>query len=99
MTRRTKNMTHKATFTLDEATIRALQEASAATGKSQSLVVREAVAQYGSRPDKMSPAERRYKLKVFREFRKTGPLMSRAEADAEIEEIRRARHEDRRNWL
>jgi hypothetical protein len=60
--------------------------------------VREAVAQYGGHADKMSPAERRRKLKIFREIMKTGPRISRADADAEIEEIRRARREDRRNW-
>lgn len=102
MTKRTRPpeqtnvLKQKVTFTLDEATIRALKEAAEATGKSQSLVVREAVAQYGVRPDKMSAAERLRKLKAWREFVKEGPFISRAAADAEIEEIRRARHEDRR---
>lgn len=98
MAKRTTNAKHKATFTLDEATTRALQEASAATGKSQSLVVREAVAQYGARPDKMSPAERLHKLKVYREIVKAVPARPHAEVEAELEEIRRVRREDRRNW-
>jgi hypothetical protein len=96
--KRTKHTKHKVTFTLDEATIQLLKEAAMVTGKSQSLIVREAVAQYGRRRDKMDPEERMHKLQVFRELRKAGPFISRAEADAEIEEIRKARREDRRNW-
>lgn len=91
--------TQKVTYTLDAETVNAIKRAAKESGKPQSWIVREAVAQYGMRRDKMSPAERLHKLKVFRELRKAGPFISRADADAEIEEIRKARQEDRRNWL
>ncbi len=88
----------KVTYTLDADTVSAIKRAAKESGKPQSWIVREAVAQYGARPDKMSPAERLHKLKVYREIVKAVPPRPRAEVEAELEEIRRARREDRRNW-
>lgn len=89
--------TTKVTFTLDEAALKTLRRAAAELGKPQSMVVREAVMEYGTRGDKMSPEERIHMLTTFRDVVKTLPHRPRHEVDAELEELRRARREDRRN--
>jgi hypothetical protein len=89
--------TTKMTFTLDEATVRALRRAASDLGKPQSWVVREAVMEYGTRSDKMSPEERIQALTTYREIMQTLPKRPRHEVEAELEEVRRARREDRRN--
>jgi predicted DNA-binding protein len=82
----------KVTFTLDEATVQHLRQAAKRSGKPQSLIVREAVAQYGARDDQMmTPEERLYKLKVFDELVKRLPKRPDEEIEAELAEIRAAR--------
>ena len=90
--------TVKVTFTLDAVTVAALKRAARESGKPQSMIVREAIAQYGDRSDKMGPDERRRMLDAFHKVRRTLPKRAEGEAAAEIEEVRRARREDPRNW-
>jgi hypothetical protein len=85
--------TRKVTYTLDAETVEAIKRAAKESGKPQSWVVREAVARYAARRDKMTPAERLHKLKIFREIVKAVPPRPRAEVEAELEEIRRSRRE------
>ncbi len=84
-------MQPKATFTLDEETVAALKRAARSTGKAQSLIVREAIAQYDARADRLSQAEQRHLLGVLAEIRRHGPTTSRAAVTSEIAAIRRAR--------
>jgi hypothetical protein len=91
-------MAHKkVTYTLDAETVGAIKRAAKESGKPQSWIVREAVAQYGLRRDKMTPAERAHKLKVYREMVKTLTPRPHEEVEAELEELRRSRREDWRN--
>lgn len=86
------------TFTLDAATVATLKRMARQSGKPQSLIVREAVAEYGQRSDRLAPAERRRMLATFREVMSTLSQRPDGEAAAEMDEVRKARHEDHREW-
>ena len=58
----------KVTFTLDDETVQTIRKIAERTKKPQSLVVREAVAQYNVRDDKMSDEERERWLRTFDEL-------------------------------
>jgi predicted transcriptional regulator len=58
----------KVTFSLDEATVRLLRRVSEQKRKAQSLVVREAIAEYGAREEKLPDDERQRRLAVIREL-------------------------------
>lgn len=81
----------KATFTLDEATAAKLALTSERLGKPKSAVVREAIAEYSERADRLSEAERLRMLQVLDEYARTPPTRTSAEVDAELDEIRRTR--------
>ena len=85
------SMAVKMTFSLDEATVEALNRTAARLGKTKSEVVREAIRRYDIGPDRMSEAERLHKVRIIKEFMKQPPTRSQAEADREIAEIRRSR--------
>jgi predicted DNA-binding protein len=84
-------MVRKVTFTLDDQTIRRLNNAAERTKKPKSVVVREAIADYHERVGKLSEAERLRMLKILEEMRSTPPTRPQAEVDREIAEIRAAR--------
>ncbi len=81
----------KVTFTLDEDTIRKLRKMADRAKKPQSLVVREAVAHYAARDDKLTPEEQERMLRALDEFQKTAPTRPRSEVDKELRELRRSR--------
>ena len=81
----------KVTFTLDDATVDELRRTAARLKKPQSQVVREAVAEYGARTDKLSERERLRLLSVIDRWIHAEPTRSQADNDAEIAEIRAAR--------
>lgn len=81
----------KVTFTLDDATVAELRRTAQRLRKPQSQVVREAVAEYSARTDKLTERERLHKLAIIERLKKTKPTRSQAENDAEIAEIRAAR--------
>ena len=81
----------KVTFTLDDATVAELRRTAARLKKPQSQVVREAVAEYGARADKLTERERLHMLAVLERLKHTKPSRTQAENDAEIAEIRAAR--------
>jgi len=58
----------KVTFSLDEETVRKLRKMAERTKKPQSLVVREAVAQYAARQDTLTPEEQARLLRALDEF-------------------------------
>ena len=81
----------KVTFTLDDATVAELRRTAQRLRKPQSQVVREAVAEYSARTDKLTERERLHKLAIIERLKKTKPTRTQAENDAEIAEIRAAR--------
>jgi hypothetical protein len=84
----------KATFTLDEETLRLIKKIAQRARKPQSLVVREAVAHYADREEKLSPEERDRLLRVIDDMmaRPAQPGDKTAEdVDRELEELRLAR--------
>jgi predicted DNA-binding protein len=89
-------MVKKVTFTLDEDTVRQLRKIADRTKKPQSLVVREAVAHYAAREDKLTPEEREHKLRILRELGSKLPTRPQADVDEELRELRRSR---RTGWV
>ena len=84
----------KVTFTLDAATVDQLRRVSSRAGKPQSRVVREAIADYAARADKLSAAERQRMLDVLDRAMRRPPSRSAAAVALELKEIRAAR----RRW-
>lgn len=82
----------KATFTLDEATLSRLRRTAHALRKPQSLVVREAIAEYAARADRLGDEEREQLLEQFDRWVPEIPRGPAEDARAEVAEIRAARH-------
>lgn len=87
--------TLKVTFTLDAETVTTLKAAADRTGRPQSAIVRDAIARYGERHDKLNPAERQRMLEALQRMMASPPTRTDPDAEAEVKEIRRARRDDR----
>jgi predicted transcriptional regulator len=81
----------KVTFSVDEATARTLKMTAERLRKPQSMIVREAVAEYAARAGRLTDAERRRMLRVIDEITARPATRSQAEIDRELREIRQAR--------
>lgn len=81
----------KVTFTLDDATVAALRQSAARLAKPQSLVVREAIADYAARAGRLSERERLEWLRTFDELMPVSPERAARNVDAELRAIRAAR--------
>ena len=84
----------KATFTLDDETLRTIRKMAQRARKPQSLVVREAVAHYAAREEKLSPEERDRLLRVLDDMIARPPQpgdKTAVDVDRELEELRVAR--------
>jgi predicted transcriptional regulator len=81
----------KFTFVFDEATAAALKATAARLRKSQSLVVREAVAEYAARAGRLTDGERRRMLGTIDAMMRRAQTRSAKEVDGELREVRRAR--------
>jgi hypothetical protein len=81
----------KLTFSLDDAAVRALQEAARRTRKPQSAIVREAIARYASEEDMLPPDERDRLLEAVRRIKRRSPTRPPAAVDRELQELRRSR--------
>jgi predicted transcriptional regulator len=81
----------KVTFTLDEETVTRLRLTAERLRKPQSLVVREAVAEYAANAGRLSDAERRAMLETFDRLVPAIPPRPAREVEAELREIRAAR--------
>jgi hypothetical protein len=81
----------KLTFSMDDGTVRTLKATAERLRKPQSMVVREAVAEYAARAGQLTELERRRLLKQLDDLSRRPPTRPQAEADAEIRAIRRAR--------
>lgn len=83
--------TRKVTFTLDERTLRRLDQAAERLDRPKSMVVREAIQEYADRVGKLSEQERRAMLRAFDELVPRIPERPAGAVDAELEAIRTAR--------
>jgi hypothetical protein len=81
----------KVTFSLDDGTVATLRRTAERLRKPQSLVVREAIAHYAEREDRLSPEEQTRLLAVLDRYSKLLPDRSQADAEREKREIRRSR--------
>ncbi len=88
----------KVTFVFDAKALRHLESAVERHKKPKSAVMREAIAEFDLRSDRMSEAERQAKLKALDEYLAQPSTKTRADVDRELAEIRRARrHGGRRH--
>jgi len=88
----------RATFSLDDETVAQIRRTAARLRKPQSHVVREAVADYAARSDRMSERERLQLVGALERLRHAPPTRSAREVDAEIRSVRTARrHGGRRH--
>jgi len=83
--------TIKMTFTLDQDTIRLIDDGATRLAEPKSQFIREAVADYHSRIGRLSESERQRMLKVFDTVVPLIPARPQREVEAELQEIRRAR--------
>ena len=86
----------KVTYTLDQATIDGIERTAARLGIPRSGVVREAIAEYVARTDRLSDGERRRLLTAFDELVPKATGRPAGAAKKEIAAIRSAR---RAGWL
>ena len=83
----------KVTFTVDEDTVRTLRTIAERLGKPQSMVVREAVAEYGARSGRLTEAERRRMLDALDAIAARPATRPQAEVTREVTAVRRARRQ------
>lgn len=81
----------KVTFSLDDETVQLLRRVAERSRKAQSLVVREAVAQYAAREEKLTEAERERLLTVLRDIKARPVTRPTADVDRELRDVRRSR--------
>ncbi len=79
------------TFSLDEATVAQIRQTAARLRKPQSHVVRDAVADYATRTDRLSERERLHLMGVLERLRDAKPTRPAPRVDAELRSIRTAR--------
>ena len=81
----------KVTFSLDEATVAEIRRTAERLGAAQSHVVREAVAEYAARADRVSERERLRTLTILEGLRKSPASRPASAVDAELRAVRAAR--------
>jgi hypothetical protein len=83
----------KVTFSLDDETVAQLRRTAERLGKPQSLVVREALADYAARADRLSERERVHLLGVLEKIGTTPVSRTARAVDVEIAAVRAARRQ------
>jgi len=83
----------KMTFSLDEATAARLDRTAKELRRPKSHIVREAIEEYTDRVGRLSESERRRLLDVLDTHMAAMPVTPAEDVEAELEEIRRSRHE------
>jgi predicted transcriptional regulator len=81
----------RVTFSLDDATVAQIRQTAARLRKAQSHVVRDAVADYAARADRLSERERLHLMGVLERLREAKPTRPAADVDAELEAVRATR--------
>jgi hypothetical protein len=82
----------KATFSLGDETMARIRRAADRLKKSESQVIREAVADYVARTDQLSERDRRDLLRVLDDLADTRPTRTARAVDGELKAVRTARH-------
>jgi Arc/MetJ-type ribon-helix-helix transcriptional regulator len=83
----------KVTFSLDEATVAEIKRTAARLRAPQSQVVRDAVAEYAARADRLPERERLRVLHVLETLRGARPSRAAKDVDRELAEVRSARRQ------
>lgn len=86
-------MAKKLTFSVDEQTVQTLKKTAERLRKPQSMVVREAVAEYAARSGRLTEDERRKMLKAVDQMMKQPPTRPQAEVACELRAVRQARRQ------
>ena len=86
-------MAKKLTFSVDDATAETLKKTAYRLRKSQSLIVREAVAEYAARAGRLTEQERREKLEVLDAIMQQPSTRSRRATSQELRQVRQARRQ------
>lgn len=81
----------RVTFSLDDATVAQIRQTAARLRKAQSHVVRDAVADYAARSDRLSERERLHLIGVLDRLRDAKPTRRAADVDRELRSMRAAR--------
>lgn len=81
----------KVTFSLDDETVRQIRRAATRLGRPQSQVVREAIAEYAARADRLSEGERQRLLGVLEALGNAAPTRSARAVREELRATRDAR--------
>ncbi len=81
----------RVTFSLDEATVAQIRQTAARLRKPQSHVVRDAVADYATRTDRLSERERQHLMGVLERLRDAKPTRTAPDVNAELKALRTAR--------
>lgn len=81
----------KLTVSVDEETARTLRTTAGRLRKPQSMVVREAIADYAARAGRLTESERRRMLRAIDEMVARPPTRPQSQAAREMEAVRRAR--------
>lgn len=81
----------KLTVSVDEETARTLRTTAERLQKPQSMVVREAIADYAARAGRLTESERRRMLLAIDEIVARPATRPQSQAAREMEEVRRAR--------
>ncbi|HZM92229.1 MAG TPA: ribbon-helix-helix protein, CopG family [Vicinamibacterales bacterium] len=79
------------TFTLDDETVAALRQASERLNKPQSVIVREAIREYGARAGRLNEEERRRMLRSIDAVLRQPSTRPVAAVDRELRDLRDAR--------
>lgn len=83
----------KVTFTLDEETVAEIRRTAARLGTAQSRVVREAVAEFAARTDRLGERERLRVLGILDGLQSAPATRPAAAVDAELRAVRTARRQ------
>lgn len=81
----------RVTFSLDDATVAQIRQTATRLRKAQSHVVRDAVADYAARSDRLSERERLHLIGVLERLRDAKPTRPAADVDMELRSMRAAR--------
>lgn len=81
----------RVTFSLDETTVAQIRQTAARLRAPQSHVVRDAVADYAARTDRLSERERQQMMGVLERLREARPTRPAADVDVELRTLRSAR--------
>lgn len=81
----------RATFSLDEATIAEIKRTAQRLKKPQSQIIREAVADFAARADRLSERERLRVMQLLTALQRAKPTRAEKDVDRELADIRAAR--------